>query len=75
MYHISLYEEGRFCTHVGGAVPTLPEAIKQMRAIAMTLHAEELPGYYGYKFDRAGTTCALIITNRWRMPITNIEEE
>lgn len=75
MYHITLYEGGRFCTHLGGAVPTLPEALEQMNSIAATLQAEELEGYFGYKFDRAGTVCALIITDRWEMPIINIEED
>lgn len=75
MYHITLYEGGRFCTHIGGAVPTLPEALEQMKHIAATLQAEELEGYFGYKFDRAGTACALIVSDRWGMPIINEEED
>lgn len=70
MYHITLYEGGRFCTHVGGEIGTLPEAIEQLKATAKTIDATELPDIYGYKFDRNGTTCGLIITDRFRMPIS-----
>lgn len=75
MYNITLYESGHFCTHIGGPVMTLPQAIDQLRAVAATLQAEELPDYLGYKFDRAGTPCALIVTDRWKMPITNVQNE
>jgi hypothetical protein len=75
MYNITLYENGIFCTNIGGEVPTLTEAIEQIKRISATLNAEELDGYFGYKFDRAGTTCALIVTDRWNFPIKTIEEE
>lgn len=75
MYNISLYEDGRFCTTIGGTIETLPEAIDQMKRISSTLRAEELDGYFGYKFDRAGTTCALVITDMWNIPIKTVEEE
>ena len=75
MYHITLYENGCFCTHVGGAVQTLPEALEQMKRIASTLSAEELDIYFGYKFDRAGTLCALVVTDRWEMPILQEKDE
>lgn len=75
MYNITLYENGIFCTNIGGEVPTLPEAIEQIKRISATLNAEELDGYFGYKFDRAGTTCALIVTDRWNFPIKTVEEE
>ena len=75
MYHITLTENGRFCTHVGGEIKTLPEAIKQLETTAKTLAATELPEIYGYKFDRNGTTCCLMVTDRFRMPVRNIPEE
>lgn len=75
MYHITLTENGRFCTHVGGEINTLPEAIKQLEATAKTLGATELPEIYGYKFDRAGTTCALLVTDRWERPIRQEKNE
>ena len=75
MYNIAFYEEGRFCTNIGGPVNTLPEALEQMKKVATSVKAEELPGCSGYKFDRAGTTCALIITNKWGLPIFNFEED
>ena len=75
MYHITLYENGIFCTNVGGGVPTLPEAIEQIKRTADTLQATELDDYFGYKFDRAGTTCALIVTDRWNMPIKQEKNE
>ena len=33
MYNITLFEEGRFCTDIGGALPTLPDAIDQIKAL------------------------------------------
>lgn len=74
MYHITLTENGRFCTHVGGEIKTLPEAIEQLKATAETLNATELPDILGYKFDRNGTACGLIITDRWGMAIANSRE-
>ena len=74
MYYIALYEEGHFCTYVGGAVQTLPEALEQLRATAKAIGAEETRNYYGYKFNRNGTFCALVILDRWDLPI-NIEED
>lgn len=75
MYNIAFYENGRFCTNVGGPVNTLPEALEQMKRLASGLKAEELPGYFGYKFDRGGTPCAIIIADRWGLPLVNVEEE
>ena len=75
MYHISLYEEGRYCTDVGGAIDTLPQALEQMRRISSTLKADEIKVYFGYMFDRAGTTCSLIVTDRWHMPILQEKNE
>lgn len=71
MYNIALFEEGRFCTHIGGAVATLPEAIEQLKRISATLQAEELEDLLGYKFDRAGTICAIVVMDRWGFPIRN----
>ena len=75
MYSITLYERGRFCTAVGGPIPTLPEAIDQIRKVASTLKATELNEYFGYTFDRAGTDCQLVIADRWGVPIRKEEEE
>lgn len=75
MYHITLYEGGRFCSHIGGAVETLPEAINQLKRVSATLQATELDEYFGVKFDRSGTTCALLVTDRWEVPVRNIPEE
>lgn len=75
MYNIAFFENGRFSTNVGGPVKTLPEALEQMKCLASGLKAEELPGYIGYKFDRGGTPCAIIVADRWGMPLVNVEEE
>lgn len=75
MYHITLYEDGRFLTHVGGSVDTLPEAIDQIKHLSATLQATELQDYFGVKFDRSGTVCALLVTDRWEVPVRNIPEE
>jgi len=74
MYSIALYERGHFCTTIGAPLPTLPDAIEQLKTTAETLKAEELNGYFGYRFDRAGTECQLVILDRWAMPI-KVEEE
>lgn len=71
MYNITMYEEGRFCTNIGGAVPTLPEAIKQIDSLRQTLNGTDTEDYFGFKFDRAGTTCSIIVTDRWNFPIKN----
>lgn len=75
MYNILFYENGQFCTNIGGLVPTLPEAVAQTKSLAASLQAEELEGYFGYKFDRYGTPCAILVADRWGMPIRNIGEE
>lgn len=75
MYHITLYENGRFCTNIGGPLQTLPEAIEQIKILSESLNAEDFPEYFGIKFDRNGTPCALIVTDRWNFPIKEIENE
>lgn len=75
MYNIAMYEEGRFTTNIGGPVPTLPEAIQQIKSIAKSLDATELEDYFGVKFDRAGTVCALLVTDRWGVPLLNVKNE
>ena len=75
MYHISLYEEGRFVSHIGGEIRLLCDAVDQLRKVASGLKAEDVPGYEGYKFDRAGTTCALLITDDWNQPIKDVKED
>lgn len=75
MYHISLYEEGRFVSHIGGGFRLLCNAVDQLRKVASSLQAEALEEYEGYKFDRAGTTCALLIIDDWGQPIRGIKEE
>lgn len=75
MYNIALYEEGCFCTNIGGSVPTLPQAIDQIRSLSVALKAQEVEGFFGYKFDRAGTNCALVVTDRRGFPVKNVGEE
>jgi hypothetical protein len=75
MYNIAFYEEGCFFTNIGGSVQTLAEAIDQVHAIAGALDAQELEEYFGYKFDRSGTICALVVTDRWGFPVKNFKEE
>ena len=74
MYSILFFENGRFCTQVGGPVTTLPEAIEQIKKLAAGLNAMELEDYFGYKFDRAGTPCAILVSDRYGNPIRNINE-
>lgn len=75
MYHISLYEEGRFVSHIGGEIRLLCDVVDQLRKVASGLKAEALEDYEGFKFDRAGTTCALLITDDWGQPIKDVKED
>lgn len=75
MYNIALYEEGCFFTNIGGPVQTLPQAIEQIHSLAVALKAQEVEGFFGYKFDRAGTNCAIVVTDRWGFPVKNVGEE
>lgn len=75
MYSILFYENGRFLTQMGGPVGTLPEALEQTKRLASGLGATELEGYFGYKFDRNGTPCAILVADRWGVPLKNVEEE
>lgn len=75
MYNIAFYENGRFLTNLGGPVNTLPEALEQTKRFAASLKAVELTEYFGYKFDRGGTPCAIIITDRWGFPLVNVVED
>lgn len=73
MYQINLFENGRFCTQVGGPIRTLTETLDQLKRVAETVDAKELKGYVGYWFDRAGTDCALVITDRFGMFLTDAD--
>lgn len=75
MYKIVLYENGRLCTQLGGDIRTLPEALDQLAAAAKGLQAEDFPPYVGFKFDRAGTPCAIVIANEWGQPIIDSKED
>lgn len=74
MYHIALYENGHFCSYIGGAVATLEDAAESLKTLAEAVDAEEVKNYLGYKFNRCGTPCALIILDRWDLPINNTED-
>ena len=73
MYNITLYENGLFITHIGGEIQTLPEALAQLEKTASAVAATELKHYVGYRFDRSGTECVLLITDVWNEPITREE--
>ena len=75
VYHISLYENGRFCSHIGGELRILADAVAQLKEVAAGLQATELEDYHGVKFDRNGTDCALLVTDAWTQPIKNIKED
>ena len=75
MYNIAFFENGVFATNIGGPVQTLPEAIAQIKRLVANLDAKELDVYFGYKYDRYDTPCAVLITDRWHMPIINSKEE
>ena len=69
MYNVSLYEEGRFCTNIGDPVSSPLEAVGRIRAKVRSLNYTALTDYIGVKFDRAGTACALLVTDQSNYPI------
>lgn len=71
MYDILFYENGAFCTQIGGPINTLPEAIAQIQTLAKGLQAKELDDLLGYGFDRNGTPCAFFVADRFGLPIKN----
>lgn len=66
MYHIVFYEAGRFLTQVGGDIPSLSEAIKQMESLSQGVNASPAPYALGVQWQRAGVTdCAMFVVNQW----------
>ena len=51
----------------------LEEALRQMQALSRGLNATEAEEIIALKFDRAGTTCALVLVDELGMPIQNVE--
>ena len=72
MYSIAFYENGRFCTNLGGPVGTLTEALSQMRSLLSDIEHEELRDYLGYKYNRSGTPCALLVFDEFGSLIKNV---
>lgn len=74
-YRIALYENSGFSTFVGGPIRTLAEAQEQISTLAKSINADAATsnGITGYKFNRAGTPCALIVTNALGFPVQDID--
>jgi hypothetical protein len=75
MYSIAFYENGRYLTQLGGLVDTLTEALEQTRRFAASLDAKELDAFFGFGFFRNDTPCAIVVLDRWGMPIQKVEED
>ena len=75
MYNIAFYENGRFLTQLGGPVNTLPEALEQTKRFAASLGGNELDAFYGFGFFRNDTPCAIVVLDRWGIPILKVEED
>ena len=73
MYRINLYENGVFCTQIGGEIRLLTDALKQMKALSQGLHAKEVDKMIALTFERAGTPCALVLVDELGMPIQSVE--
>ena len=69
MYSVALYEDGRFCTNIGDPVSTELDAVNLIRSKVNGMYFTVVAGYIGVKFDRAGTTCALLVTDQNNDPI------
>lgn len=73
MYNIAFYENGRFLTKLGGPVNTLPEALEQTKRFAASLDGKELDAFFGFGFFRNDTPCAIVVLDRWGIPIQKVE--
>jgi hypothetical protein len=69
MYHLSFYEDGRFVCFLGGEIATLPSAIENLDHMKSIIDNPQVISNTSIKYDRHGTTCAIIITDRWNQPI------
>ena len=72
MFHISLYENGAFVTQIGGEVRTVADASAQIQKAMSGIKGEAIPGYVGFRFDRNGTSCAILATDDFGMLIKEI---
>lgn len=77
MYRLRFYENGRFCTELGGPMTTVAIAARQLREITSTIAgASEMDKVLGVKWLRSGQTpCAIVVVNELGMMIANVEEE
>lgn len=76
MYRLRFYENGRFCTELGGPLLTLPVAVAQMNKLTAFLVAEEMPDIIGLKWMRSGETpCAIVVVDDFGQFIENIKIE
>ena len=76
MYRLRFYENGQFCTELGGPIPTLPMATQQMRRIARPIGAVEMSDIIGLQWMRSGVTpCAIAVVDDFGQFITNKDQE
>jgi hypothetical protein len=75
MYRIGFYENGVFCTDIGGELSTLSQALEQIQSLSRGLEDPQLVGCVGVKFDRCGTPCALVVLDGWGFPIKDAKTE
>ena len=75
MYRIGFFENGVFCTEIGGELGTLAQALEQVEILSKGLENPQLVGCVGIRFDRCGTPCALVVLDRWGRPIRDAKTE
>lgn len=75
MYNIAFYENGKFCTLIGGRLKTLQECINQLRVLTENTDATQTDTIVGCKWNRGGVHCCLIVINEFGTPIFATDEK
>ena len=76
MYSLIFFENGRSVTQIGGPIATLSEVKAQLDTLGRGLPAQDMPDYLGIQWYRSGATpCAIVVMDRWNLPIKIEEDE
>ena len=75
MYTLKFFESGAFVTDLGGPVSSLPEALSQIDKLTAGVGRKLMSGLVGTAWDRNGTSCCIIVADRFGLPICNTDAE
>lgn len=74
MYNIALYENGMFTSLIGQQNETLQDVLVRLTALAELCHATPVDGVVGFKYDRNGSACSLLVLDEHGEPIYDKED-